>query len=120
MDYDIKKQTLNIQEAANFLGFKSTRSLQLKARNGEIPAFKAGRQWMFYLPDLVDHIRSKYSFAGKTAQVNTGDNVWHLAKRREAPTGTPDLRSAISECKNLRKQLKDQRPKNTRINADLI
>jgi hypothetical protein len=35
-------------------------SLRRKTQAGEIPGAKVGRSWLFYLPDLVSHLRSLY------------------------------------------------------------
>ena len=53
--------TIDLKEAALILGFKSVWRLREKAKRGQIPgAFKAGRNWMFYKPDLIDWMRTMY------------------------------------------------------------
>ncbi len=58
---DFSNLTCNIKEAAEFLGFKSTARLSQKAQQGEIPACKPGREWVFLKEDLVQYLRSNYT-----------------------------------------------------------
>lgn len=114
---EIIRTSMNLDEAAKFLGFKNKRSLQVKVKKGEIPGFKAGKQWMFYVPDIVDYIRSQYSNAGKTAQVSTEEKVCHLASQKIVPIGRRASQSAALEFKNQRDALIKETRKNMKISA---
>jgi excisionase family DNA binding protein len=52
--------TLTLKEAADFLNM-SPEALRRMAKAGEIPGAKIGKSWVFYLPDLVAYIRSRYA-----------------------------------------------------------
>ena len=45
-DEERQKDVLNVEEAAEFLGF-APYTIREKARDGEIPARKIGREWRF-------------------------------------------------------------------------
>ena len=49
-------ETLNITEAASFLGLH-VETLRQRAAAGRIPGAKIGRSWVFVKSDLLDHIR---------------------------------------------------------------
>lgn len=53
-------QILNITEAAEFLGI-STFSLRNFIKEGQLPAFRVGRQWRFIRGDLIAHLRMQYT-----------------------------------------------------------
>ncbi len=52
------KDILNIEEAAEFLGF-SAYTTREKARSGEIPGRKVGREWRFSRATLLSFIEGK-------------------------------------------------------------
>lgn len=53
-------RTMEIEEAAKFLHMHP-RTLQEKAKAGEIPGSKPGRKWVFVDVDLIEYLRSQYS-----------------------------------------------------------
>jgi excisionase family DNA binding protein len=52
------KEVLNAKEAAEFLGFNPY-TIREKARAGEIPALKVGRQWRFSRQALLAFIEGR-------------------------------------------------------------
>lgn len=52
----VKREVLNVREAAELLGFNPY-TIREKARRGEIPAKKVGRQWRFLRSALLAHLR---------------------------------------------------------------
>jgi excisionase family DNA binding protein len=52
MSSSASKQIMNVQEAAAFLGI-SDRTLEEQARQGTVPAVKAGREWRFTRTSLL-------------------------------------------------------------------
>ncbi len=110
-------KTIDLVEAAKFLGFQGTYHLRKKAKDGIVPGFKAGRNWMFYVPDLIDYIRS--ICPKNLDDGSVGENkAWQLAKRKAATTTIHASRSAESECKNLREQLRKAKRKNMKKSED--
>ncbi len=53
-------RTFDVQEAADFLHI-SARVLRKRARNGEVPAARPGKCWVFIEEDLVEYLRHQYS-----------------------------------------------------------
>ena len=49
----LTKEVLNVEEAAEFLGF-APYTIREKAREGEIPARKIGREWRFSRQMLLE------------------------------------------------------------------
>lgn len=60
--------TLNLTQAANFLGMSSS-GLRAKAKTGEVPGAKIGKCWVFIQSDLAAHIRSQYAKPRQALQV---------------------------------------------------
>ena len=52
------KEVLNTEEAAEFLGF-SAFTIREYAKKGIIPAKKVGKEWRFYVPELVSWLIGK-------------------------------------------------------------
>ena len=77
--------TLDTQQAAQFLHIHPV-TLQGKARRGEIPGAKIGKQWVFLRLDLVAYVRAQY-----VARVSQGDTQeiigCHSTSARIRPTG---------------------------------
>jgi excisionase family DNA binding protein len=59
-----KTKMLSAKKAAEFLGI-CPMTLKKKARAGEIPAGKIGRDWKFIEVDLVNYIRAQYKVANE-------------------------------------------------------
>ena len=53
---------LNLEQAAALLQM-NPESLRRQVKTGQIPGAKLGRSWRFHEPDLVAHLRSRYSVA---------------------------------------------------------
>ena len=53
-------QTLDLAAAAEFLGLHPT-TLQARAKAGEVPGAKIGKEWRFLDLDLVEYLRAHYS-----------------------------------------------------------
>lgn len=54
------RDILNVEEAADFLGF-NVYTIREKARLGEIPARKVGREWRFSRRALLHHVEGEAS-----------------------------------------------------------
>lgn len=52
--------TLDVLQAARFLHLHPA-TLREKARRGEVPAAKIGKQWIFLQVDLEAYVRSQYA-----------------------------------------------------------
>jgi excisionase family DNA binding protein len=103
--------TIGIDEASEFLGFHNKERFRQKVKEGKIPGVKPGREWRFLVEDLVDYMRQNYNPAPKTTEESLR---CHYQKRKIVHSTTPDLASTESECKNLRKQLREQKHKSMR------
>lgn len=113
---ELTNQSIDLEEAAEFLGFKSTERLRQKAKRGHIPgAFKLGKEWRFYTPRLVQYVENVYT---TYTEVSTGAKTWHSVKRKAVHTTTQDSAFTESEFKNLRLQLSNLKPKNMKKNAE--
>ncbi|APZ43605.1 helix-turn-helix domain-containing protein [Acidihalobacter ferrooxydans] len=70
--------TLDLNAAATKLQM-SPESLRRKAKAGQIPAAKPGKQWVFLEEDLVDWLRAQYPQRRQARQVTVGgNNPWHF------------------------------------------
>ncbi len=109
------EEVIGAKEAAKICGYSEKYPWRfLKAVNdGKIPGTKIGRDWRFYVPDLIAFIRGQYS----VGIVNTGNKAWRSAKRKTVLTTIQDSRSAESEFKNQLSALRKQRHSNTKISA---
>lgn len=115
------KATIDLKEAADFLGFKSTYHLREKAKAGKIPgAFKISNRWMFLMDDLIELARnySRDLHARKESIGNSKGTEWQSAKRKTALITTRVSQSTELECKNLREQLLEQGRRNMRTNDE--
>ncbi|HEY8100172.1 MAG TPA: helix-turn-helix domain-containing protein [Burkholderiaceae bacterium] len=65
-------ETLDTQQAAQFLHMHPV-TLQGKARRGEIPGAKLGKQWVFLRLDLMAYIRAQY--VARVSQGDTQENI---------------------------------------------
>src|SRR5215211_1458702 len=52
----VTREVLNVDQAAEFLGF-SAYTVREKARSGEIPGRKVGREWRFSREQLLEWLR---------------------------------------------------------------
>jgi excisionase family DNA binding protein len=53
----VTREVLNVDQAAEFLGF-SAYTVREKARSGEIPGRKVGREWRFSRDQLLEWLRA--------------------------------------------------------------
>jgi excisionase family DNA binding protein len=53
----VTREVLNVDQAAEFLGF-SAYTVREKARSGEIPGRKVGREWRFSRDQLLEWLRT--------------------------------------------------------------
>ncbi|RUR24233.1 helix-turn-helix domain-containing protein [Legionella qingyii] len=96
-------KTLNITEAATFLGAHQE-TVRRMAANGLIPAAKIGRSWRFIEQDLVMYIRNKYSTCDASQGVNRRSiDTWHSTKEMESGGQTFSTKeSAYAKALGLR------------------
>lgn len=55
---DSNDKWINIEEAADYLGVKSSTILEWIKKENDIPAYKIGKQWKFKKADLDKWIKS--------------------------------------------------------------
>lgn len=104
--------TINSEQAGKLLGFQSVIRLQNKAKKGLIPgAFKAGRNWMFYTPSLIEYIKRQ---AEERNHKKYENQLWRSTKDQAHRTTIHASHSAVSECVNLREQLREAKRKSTK------
>lgn len=117
----LDRATIDLKEAADFLGFKNTSHLREKAKAGLIPgAFKVSNRWMFLMDELVEFVRNFYKTLGDTSNINTKRNeTWQLAKRKTAHIITLDSRSVESECRSLLDALQKETRKNMKKKEEM-
>ncbi len=73
--------TLDLNEAAAFLKM-SPEALRRKAKAGEIPGAKIGKQWCFFKHDLVAYLRSGYALSRQASQSGEEVAVCHSTDER--------------------------------------
>ncbi|WP_082769112.1 MULTISPECIES: helix-turn-helix domain-containing protein [Methylomonas] len=79
-------KTLNLQDAAELLMIHPT-TLLVKAKAGEIPGAKPGKCWVFIDVDLLDWLRSQYTYRPRESVDNqTGESLCSL-KDQQAVIG---------------------------------
>jgi hypothetical protein len=77
--------TLDTKQAAQFLHIHPV-TLQGKARRGEIPGAKIGKQWVFLQLDLLAYVRAQY--VARVSQGDTQENLGcHSTSARIRPIG---------------------------------
>lgn len=79
-------QTFDLQEAAAFLKM-SAEAVRRKAKAGNIPASKPGKQWVFLQDDLVDYLRSRYRETRAPQVSCEGEKTWRCGNEKIAKTG---------------------------------
>ena len=62
-------ETFTLKQAAKFLNMH-WQTLREKAKSGQIPGAKIGKQWVFIRDDLVSYIRSQYACQRSSDLVN--------------------------------------------------
>ena len=92
--------TLTLQEAASFLKIHPV-TLGEKARNGEVPATKIGKCWVFVDVDLVTYIRSQYRWRDlqgeklEVLQCHSSNEKIHLTGGSKLPTTEDQYKKAL-------------------------
>ncbi len=87
---DIKtKEVLNAEEVAAFLGFNPY-TIREKARLGEIPGRKVGREWRFSRTALLEWLREAEAPRGRGLQVEVVPNPEGNGYLATVPT-VPDI-----------------------------
>jgi excisionase family DNA binding protein len=103
--------TMSLKEAARFLKF-SQEALRRKAKAGVVPGAKLGKSWVFYKPDLVDYLRSRYPHPRQASQSGKETAVCHSIDG--IPSGGSDSRPpAESEYAALLGLPKEKKPRST-------
>lgn len=87
-------KTLNIQQAAEFLGAHKE-TIRRLAASGELPGVKIGRSWRFIEQDLAMYIRNKYSTCDASWGVDEGDIKWHSRKKMASGGLTSPLVTSV-------------------------
>ena len=89
-----KQHTLNLSEAAAFLGAHKE-TIRRLAASGEIPGAKIGRGWRFLEQDLAMYMRNKYSTCDASWGVDIGDSKWHSRKKMGSGGSTSPLVTSV-------------------------
>ncbi|MET0118959.1 MAG: helix-turn-helix domain-containing protein [Sedimenticola sp.] len=82
---------LSLEEAADFLRM-APETLRRKARSGEVPAAKPGKQWVFIAEDLIEFVRSQYSASTQSILTNrkqTRSETWLSSSVAKKASITP-------------------------------
>ena len=88
----VTREVLNVDQAAEFLGF-SAYTVREKARAGEIPGRKVGREWRFSREQLLEWLRTgetpkRRGFVIEVVEDPEGDGYLATVEGRE---GASDL-----------------------------
>ena len=95
-------KTLNIEQAAEFLGAHKE-TVRRRVASGEIPGVKVGRGWRFIEQDLAMYMRNKYSTCDASWGVDMGGNKWHSRKKMASGGSTsPTVTSVYAEALGLK------------------
>jgi excisionase family DNA binding protein len=103
-------KTLDVEEAALMLHTCESTVYEL-VNNGELPAAKIGRKWVFVDIDLIEFIRSKYSPKGKGAKCHSTSEV---------KSGGYMSLSTDTELDNLLAPVTKRKPKHSTTNLKLV
>jgi excisionase family DNA binding protein len=99
--------TMSLKEAARFLKL-SQEALRRKAKAGVIPGAKLGKSWVFYKPDLVAYLRSRYPHPRQASQ--SGKEFAECHSIDGIPSGgsgsRPPAESEYADLLGLRKRKK--------------
>ena len=97
-------ETLDLKAAALLLKMH-WQTLREKAKAGEVPGAKIGKQWVFIKDDLVSHIRSKYASSRSRSQVQRmGESLCYASDQTRSSTGVVSPHQMDREYKNLLKR----------------
>ncbi len=104
-------RTLNLQQAADFLGVNKE-TARRRAATGQLPGAKVGRSWRFIEEDLVTYLRSLYAKQASQGVSQRRNTKWHSAKEAK-PIGLGLATKESEYRKALGLQTKFQRKKCT-------
>lgn len=79
-----KKEILILSEAAKILKM-SPETLRRKAKEGEAPAYKSGKNWIFIYEDLISYVCSQYKVENNFYLTNSklkGDKTCRSTKTK--------------------------------------
>ena len=97
-------ETLDLKQAAELLKMH-WQTLREKAKTGQIPGAKIGKQWVFIKDDLVSHIRSQYASTRSRSQVQRrGESLCYTNDQTLNSTGAVSLPQMEKEYSNLLKR----------------
>lgn len=99
-------ETLNLQEAADFLKIHAV-TLSIKVSSGEIPGAKIGKRWVFLKVDLIMHIRSQYQL--RALQGDKKEQICHFTNEKTRPLGglkSPSLDEQYNDLLGLKTKSK--------------
>lgn len=85
----VAREVLNVEQAAEFLGF-SAYTVREKARAGEIPGRKVGREWRFFRQELLRWLKGdeKPKSQGHVVELTwDSEKGWYWATVQ----GVPDI-----------------------------
>ena len=111
--------SIDLKEAAAFLGFKGVYHLREKAASGKIPgAFKISNRWMFLKDELIEFVRGFHKRLNDASEIiPKKSDSWQLAKRQAAHIITRDSQFVESECKNQLDAILSARRKSMKKNV---
>ena len=88
MSPEMMIKTMGIDEAAEFIRVHPV-TLSKMAHEGEIPAAKPGKEWVFINIDLVEWLRSKYKTQASVSDQTKRTNKCHSTNVKiQLPGGT--------------------------------
>lgn len=97
-------ETLDLNDAASLLKMHR-QTLRQKAKSGEVPGAKIGKQWVFIKEDLVSYIRSQYASPRSRSQVQRiGNSICYTSDQARSSTGVVSPHQTECEYNNLLKQ----------------
>ena len=94
-------KTLGINEASKLLRLHPV-TLSRRAKSGEIPAAKLGKEWVFILDDLLEYIRVKYKT--RALQGERKETQCHFTNAKTLPPGgskSPSVEKQYNEVLGL-------------------
>ena len=100
-------ETMSLKEAARYLKL-SQEALRRKAKAGVIPGAKLGKSWVFYQPDLVDYLRSRYPHPRQASQSGKETALCHSidVKPSGGSASRPLAESEYADLLGLREKMK--------------
>jgi hypothetical protein len=104
-------QTFNLKQAAKFLNMHE-KTLQSKAKAGEVPGAKPGKCWVFIDIDLANWLRGQYNVTGEQdASSNEKEKQPCSLKEKAHPISTSNLRLVEKQYTDLLGPKTGKKPK---------